>query len=158
MMTRTDTALPDREVTARIAGKYHMSNWFHVTQQQIDAFSEATGDDQWIHRSNIEREHSPFGGPIAHGLLLVSLALNLARGCGALPEGTWVLYGFDKLRFRAPARIGSRIRCLTVILGLQDLGGRLLVNVRFVIEIEDGKIPALTTNCSLLCLNREAKL
>ncbi len=152
MTTLQPAALPDREVTAQIIGKHHMSNWFHVTQQQIDAFSEATGDDQWIHRSNIEPGHSPFGGPIAHGLLLVSLAINLARECGALPEGTWVLYGFDKLRFRAPVRIGRRIRCLTVILGLQDLGGRLLVNMRFVIEIEDGKIPALTTNCSLLCV------
>jgi len=103
-----------------------MSNWFHVTQQQIDAFSEATGDDQWNHRSNIGPGHSPFGGPIAHALLLVSLAINLTRGCGALPEGTWVLYRFDKLRFRATVRIGCRMRCLTVILGLQDLSGRLL--------------------------------
>jgi hypothetical protein len=89
--------------------------------------------------------------------LLASLAINLARDSGALPEGTWVLYGFDKLRFRAPVYGDICIRCLTVIRDFQELGGRLLLNVRFVIEIADGKVPALTTNCSLLYLNREAE-
>jgi len=128
-----------------------------VTQEQIDAFSAATGDNQWIHRGDVEPGHGPFGGPIAHGLLLASLAINLARDSGALPEGTWVLYGFDKLRFRAPVHGDICIRCLTVIRDLQELGGRLLLNVRLVIEIADGKVPALTTNCSLLYLNREAE-
>lgn len=159
MSTPTRAALADREVTAQTLAKQYASNWFSVTQKQIDAFSEATGDDQWIHRTNnFETGHGSFGGPIAHGLLVVSLAMRLARDSGALPEGTWVLYGFDKLRFRAPVRSGTRIRCRTVIRDLQELGGRLLLNVRFVIEIADGKIPALTMNGSLLCLNREAEL
>jgi acyl dehydratase len=158
MATPTGAALADREVTAQTIGKQYISNWFRVTQKQIDAFSEATGDNQWIHTFNVEPGHGPFGGPIAHGLLLVSLAINLARECGALPEGTWVLYGFDKLRFRAPVRSGTRIRCLTVVRDFQELGGRLLLNVRFVVDLADGRIPALTMNCSLLCLNREAEL
>jgi len=158
MTTPTGTALADREATAKTIGKQHISNWFHVTQKQLDAFSEATGDNQWIHRFNVKPGRGPFGGPIAHGLLVVSLAINLARDCGALPEGTWVLYGFDKLRFRAPVRSGTRFRCLTVIRDFQELGGRLLLNARFVVEIEDGKIPALSMNCSLLCLHQEAEL
>jgi len=158
MTTPTDTALAKSEDAPLIIGKEHLSDWFHVTQKQIDAFSETTGDNQWIHRFDVEPGQGPFGGPVAHGLLLVSLAINLARDSGALPEGTWVLYGFDKLRFRAPVRSGTRIRCLTVIRDFQELGGRLLLNVRVVIEIPDGKIPALTMNCLLLCLNREAEL
>ena len=158
MSTPTGGALANREVTVRATGTQSMSDWFHVTQKQIDGFSQATGDNQWIHRVNVEPGQSPFGGPIAHGLFLVSQAINLARECGALPEGTWVLYGFDKLRFRAPVRSGSRIRCLTVLRDVQELGDRLLLNVRFVVEIADGKIPALTMNCSLLCLNRQAQV
>jgi acyl dehydratase len=53
MTTPTGTAVADREVTAQTIGKQHISNWFHVTQKQIDAFSEATGDNQWIHRFNV---------------------------------------------------------------------------------------------------------
>jgi acyl dehydratase len=156
MTPLTESAFPGREVVAEIIGRQSVSNWFEVTQKQIDVFSEATNDHQWIHKSNVEQGHGPFGGPIAHGLLLVSLALYLARGCGALPEGTWVLCGFDNLRFRAPVHSGTRVRCLTVILGLQELGERRLLNVGFSIEIEGGRIPALTTKCSLLCLNRTA--
>jgi acyl dehydratase len=157
-MTTISTAFTDRKATAESVGKQHISNWFHVTQKQLDAFSEATGDNQWIHRLNVKPGLSPFGGPIAHGLLVVSLAINLARDCGALPGGTWVLYGFDKLRFRTPVRSGSRIRCLTMIRDFHELGGRLLLSARFVVEVADGKIPALTMNCSLLCLNLDAKL
>jgi acyl dehydratase len=154
MTASTDTALA---VIVQAIGKQYTSNWFHVTQEQINAFSAATGDNQWIHRGDVEPGQGPFGGPIAHGLLLASLAINLARDSGALPEGTWVLYGFDKLRFRAPVPCGICIRCLTVIRDFQELGGRLLLNVRCVIEIADGKVPALTMNCSLLYLNREAE-
>ena len=158
MTTPIGAALKISEVGTLIIGKEHLSDWFHVTQKQIDAFSEATGDNQWIHRFDVEPGQGPFGGPIAHGLLLVSLAISLARDSGALPEGTWVLYGFDKLRFRAPVRTGTRIRCLTVIRDFQEIGVRLLLNVRVVIESSAGKIPALTMNCSLLCLNREAEI
>jgi len=157
MTTSAVAALQDGEVAAKPAGKRHTSNWVPVTQQQIDAFAEATGDNQWIHRSDAA-PGGPFGGPIAHGLLLVSLAINLARESGALPHGTSVLYGFDKLRFRAPVRSGTHIRCLTVIRDIQNLGDRLLLNVRFVIERADGNVPALTMNCSLLCLNQKTGL
>ena len=155
MTASTCTALA---AIRRVMGKQYTSRWFPVTQEQMDAFSAATGDNQWIHRGDVEPGQGPFGGPIAHGLLLASLAINLARDAGALPEATWVLYGFDKLRFRAPVHGDICIRCLTLIRDFQELGGRLLLNVRFVIETADGKIPALTTNCSLLYLDRQGEV
>jgi acyl dehydratase len=158
MTTLATVALLDRGFTAPTIGKQYISNWFLVTQNQIDAFAEATGDKQWIHTCNVEQKDNPFGAPIAHGLLLVSLAINLTRACGALPQATWVLYGFDKLRFRAPVRSGTRIRCLTIILGLQPLGGRQLMSVRLAIEIEGEKIPAITANCTLMCVNQNGAL
>lgn len=132
------------------------SEWFEVTQHYIDAFAAATGDDQWIHRSGPDSAANPFGAPIAHGLLLLSLAVKLARDCGALPEATWVLYAFDKLRFRSPARSGVRIRCIATRLGCRELGGRQLLDAKLVIEVNDQKVPALTTNCAFLCLERKA--
>jgi acyl dehydratase len=157
MTSPTDTALADHDVTGQ-TGKQYISAWFPVAQKQIDAFGEASGDNQWIHRSNVKPEQGPFGGPVAHGLLVVSLAINLARESGALPQGTWVLYGVDKLRFRAPVRTGTHIRCLTEIRDCRELGGRLMLTVRFVIQIADQMIPAITMNCSLLCLKRDSDL
>jgi acyl dehydratase len=159
MTSPTSTALADRDVTGATIGKQYISAWFPVAQKQIDAFGEATGDNQWIHRSNVVKpEQELFGGPVAHGLLVVSLAITLARDSGALPPGTWVLYGFDKLRFRAPVRSGTHIRCLTEIRDCRELGGRLMLTVRFVIQIADQMIPAITMNCSLLCLKRDSDL
>ncbi|MGD0568489.1 MAG: MaoC/PaaZ C-terminal domain-containing protein [Candidatus Sulfotelmatobacter sp.] len=154
MTNPADSALSGDEVAADIVGRRRISHWFEVTQKQIDAFSEATHDHQWIHQATVDEEHSHFGGPIAHGLLLVSIALNLAQEGSALPEGAWVLYGFDKLRFRAPVRSGTHIRCLTIILGSQEFGGRLLLNVRLAVETEERSAPALTADCSLMCLSK----
>jgi acyl dehydratase len=80
-------------------GKTHCFNWFHVSHRQIDAFARATGDEQWIHRGDAGPAGSPFGEPIAPGLLLVSVGISLARDCGALPDATLVLYGLDNFGF-----------------------------------------------------------
>ena len=151
-MLRSDHLL---RVMPAIASETYPSCWCPVTQDQIDAFAAATRDDQWIHRTDAQQSGSPFGGPIAHGLLLLSLAITLARESGALEDATWVLYGFDKLRFRAPVRNGARIRCLTTIKGQQEVAGRTLLQIRFVVEIEGHKIPALVADCLLLNLNKK---
>jgi acyl dehydratase len=161
--TASTTAPPVTNLAPDIGDDLHganltVSTWFEVTQAQIDAFSEATGDHQWIHKANAGPDQGLFEGPVAHGLLLVALAVNLARNSGGLPVGTWVLYGFDKLRFRSPVRSGSRIRCRTELRDSQPLGNRRLLNVRLVIEGEGGKIPALTANCSLLCLPADSQV
>lgn len=136
-----------------IAEKTYYSSWCSVTQHQIDTFAALTGDKQWIHQVDAECSGSPFEGPIAHGLLLVSFAITLARESGALEGATWVLYGFDKLRFRAPVKTGTRIRCLTTIHGVRELFGRTLLNARFVMEIEGHTIPAFVGDCLLLNLS-----
>jgi acyl dehydratase len=139
-----------RQVAPLIVAKAYSSDWSCVTQDQIDAFAAATRDNQWIHRADAEHAASPFGGPIAHGLLLVSLAITLARECGALEDASWVLYGFDKLRFRAPVRSGAVIRCVTMIRGTKELGDGTLLDARFVMEIKDQQVPAFVADCLLL--------
>lgn len=146
-------ATPRSAVIPFIAAKTYFSRWFSVTQEQIDSFAAVTGDKQWIHQLKAECSGSPFNAPIAHGLLLVSFAISLARESGALQDATWVLYGFDKLRFRAPVKTGTRIRCRTTVRGIKELCGRTLLDAQFVMEIEDHKIPAFVGDCLLLNLS-----
>jgi acyl dehydratase len=153
------TALPfasdvQREASDLFAGKTYCSKWFQVTQSQVDAFAQATGDEQWIHSSDAGPAGSPFKGPIAHGLLLLSLGINLARECGSLPDATLVLCGFDNVRFRGPVRSGARVRCLTTIEDVRKVSGRLFLNTRFLMEVQDQKAPALVAACSLLSLSQ----
>jgi acyl dehydratase len=155
MTTPADPALLGDETATKIVGRRRISHWYEITQKQIDAFSEATHDHQWIHQANVTEGRSPFGGPIAHGLLLVSIVLQLAREGSTLPAGDWVLNGFDKLRFLSPVPGGSHIRCLSTILGLRELRGCLLLKVRLAVEIENRKSPALIADCSLLCFKEE---
>jgi len=147
-------ATPRSTVIPLIAEKIYYSRWFSVSQDQIDTFAALTGDNQWIHQVDAECSGSPFHAPIAHGLLLVSLAISLARESGALADATWVLYGFDKLRFRAPVKTGTRIRCLTTVQGVRQLFGRTLLSARLVMEIEDHTIPAFLADCLLLNLGQ----
>lgn len=133
-----------------------VSGWMEISQERIDAFADATDDHQWIHQRGPLASSSPFKGPIAHGLLVLACAFQLAREAGALPQSTWIIYGYDKLRFRAPVRSGKRIRCHTTVLRACDLGGRVLLTVRFKVDVESEKVPALVADCSLLCLKDDS--
>jgi len=146
---------PQSEVIPPIHCGTYCSDWCCVTHVQIDAFAAATGDHQWIHRYDAQDTGSPFRGPIAHGLLLMSFAISLARDSSALRDSTWILYGFDKVRFRAPVPSDTRIRCWTTLRGEKQLGVKTLVDVRFVMEIENQKIPAFVADCSLLKLGSD---
>jgi acyl dehydratase len=153
-LSMSTTQLADDTDREPALGTTWCSNWFRITQGCIDAFAAATGDEQWIHQRDAKAAGSPFTEPIAHGLLLVSLAINLARDCGALPNTTLVLCGFDNLRFRTPVRSGALVRCLTTILDVHQVSGRVVLNARLIMEIEGQKILALETRCCFLRLSR----
>jgi len=138
-----------REEAERVTGQ---SNWLSITQEQIDSFAEITGDHQWIHKDRPGPATKPFGGPVAHGLLILSYALKLASESGVLARMTWVICGYDKLRFRSPVRPGNRIRCRATILDSSPVGARLMATIRLEVEVQGEKIPALIADCSLLCL------
>src|SRR6516225_10919193 len=90
-----------------------VSDWATVDQERIDAFAACTGDRQWIH-VDVERasRESPFGGPIAHGYLTLSLVAAMVMELGVIPPdaATGLNYGLDKVRFIAPVKAGSRVR------------------------------------------------
>jgi acyl dehydratase len=89
------------------------SEWVAVDQNRIDQFAACTGDCQWIH-VDVERaeRESPFGGPVAHGYLTLSLVAPMAMELGLIPPdaATGLNYGLDKVRFIAPVKAGARVR------------------------------------------------
>lgn len=121
------------------------SEWREVTQEQIDAFAELSGDDQWIH-VDVERaqRESPFGTTVAHGNLTLSMIdgfrKDLLRSDGFK---LGVNYGWNKVRFPAPVPTGSRIRASIEVLSVDDLGnGWWQVVQRWTVEVEGSEKPA----------------
>ncbi|HEX2040265.1 MAG TPA: MaoC family dehydratase [Acidimicrobiales bacterium] len=120
------------------------SDWLDVTQDQVNRFADATGDHQWIH-VDPERatKESPFGGPIAHGYLTISLAPVLL-GSIMLVDGIamGVNYGINKLRFPAPVPVGKRLRAGATVAQVEDIPGGAQVTLDVTFEVEGQEKPA----------------
>ena len=124
-----------------------VSGWLLVDQQRIDEFAHCTGDAQWIH-VDVERakKESPFGGPVAHGYLTLSLLAKLGMEVGIVPQDAVAAfnYGLDKVRFLAPVKAGARVRLRVTLLEAADQGaGRKLLKLANTVEIEGEAKPAL---------------
>ena len=100
------------------------SEYMDVSQERVNKFAEATGDFQWIHIDDEKANAGPFGGPIAHGYLTLSLGpvlLPQAFTVGGIAMG--VNYGANKVRFIAPVKVGSQIRAGFKLLTVEDTTG-----------------------------------
>ena len=121
------------------------SDWVTITQEQVNQFADATGDHQWIHvdPERAEKE-SPFGGPIAHGYLTLSLVPSLLPEIMEI-EGfrMGVNYGTEKVRFPSPVPVGARVRGGATLAGATPFDGGVQVNIDVTIEIEGGSKPAM---------------
>jgi len=123
-----------------------LSRWFEMTQARIDAFADVTEDRQFIHIDPVAAKATPFGGTVAHGFLTLSMLSAIAYD--ALPPiqgvAMGVNYGFEKVRFIAPVRAGSRIRGRFKLISLTDRGnGEWQMRKSVEVEIEGGAKPAL---------------
>lgn len=99
------------ELRALVGQEVAVSDWITVTQEQVNLFAQATGDHQWIH-VDVERARAgPFGAPIAHGFLTLSLIPKLFESAMEIrSSGMGVNYGLNKVRFTLPVPVGSRLR------------------------------------------------
>ena len=99
------------EVLASIGQEVAVSDWITITQAQIQMFADATGDQQWIHTDPERAAQGPFGAPIAHGFLTLSLLPQFFEGTFKI-EGAkmGVNYGLNRVRFTAPVPVGSHLR------------------------------------------------
>ena len=121
-----------------------VTEYVGVTQDQVNLFADATGDHQWIH-VDPERAaaESPFGGPIAHGYLTLSLVnLFLPKLLEVQGASMGVNVGLDKVRFPSPVRVGARIRGHGQIVSVEEAKGGVQVIVRVSIEAEGSDKPA----------------
>ena len=120
-----------------------LTDWVEVTQQRVDLFADATDDHQWIH-VNPERckTESPFGGPIAHGFLTLSMLSSLFESAIRMTDATMVVnYGLNKVRFPAPVPVGSRIRARLTLQKVEDIEGGAQLEWSVVVECECGSKP-----------------
>lgn len=135
-----------QELAAKTGEVIGVSDWFHVTQERINMFADATGDHQFIHIDEEKAKLTPFGGTIAHGFLTVSLLSAMSYDAVKPPDGVAMggNYGFDKLRFIAPVPAGSRVRGRFKLLSAEDKGGgRWLIKHEVTVDIEGQDKPAL---------------
>ncbi|MFF4018932.1 MaoC family dehydratase [Streptomyces sp. NPDC001843] len=119
------------------------SEWIEVTQERIDTFADATGDHQWIHVDPQRAAEGPFGAPIAHGYLTLSLFIPLfTELLDVQGVTTKVNYGLNKVRFPSPVKVGSRIRLVGKLADVEEVPGGVQITVDGTIEIEGGAKPA----------------
>ncbi len=99
------------DLAACVGQEVAISDWTTITQQQVQQFADATGDQQWIHVDVARAKAGPFGAPIAHGFLTLSLIPKFFDECLVLEQpGMGVNYGLNKVRFVSPVPVGSRLR------------------------------------------------
>ena len=100
-----------QELAACIGQTVAVSPWTEITQEQVNMFAEATGDHQWIHIDVEKAKAGPFGAPIAHGFLTLSLIPKLSQSAIKIENVRMgVNYGLNKVRFTSPVPVGSKLR------------------------------------------------
>ncbi len=121
------------------------SEWVEITQEQVNQFAEATGDAQWIHTdSERAAKESPFGGPIAHGYLTLSLLpMLMPQIVDITGFRMGVNYGTEKVRFPSPVRVGSRVRAGATLESATPFDGGIQLQIVVTVEIESGSKPAM---------------
>jgi acyl dehydratase len=119
------------------------SPWVDITQEQVNMFAEATGDHQWIHVDVERATAGPFGAPIAHGYLTLSLGPMLYPQVVEIRGFTMgVNYGTNKVRFMSPVPVGSRLRLGVKILDVADIAGGVQNTLEFTFEVEGAAKPS----------------
>ena len=118
------------------------SEWVEVTQKDIDAFADVTGDHQWIHVDPARAKETPFGGTIAHGYYTLSLAPMLSEQILQLEGFAFgVNYGLDKVRFPAPLPVGSKVRLKAKVASVEEIDGGAQLKLELTFEGSDQDKP-----------------
>jgi acyl dehydratase len=141
--TRMTTTTTMAEVPGLVGTELGSSDWHEVTQEHVNLFADATGDHQWIH-VDVERAkaESPFGGPIAHGYLTLSLLAPLSSEVLVVTDTVMgVNYGLNKVRFPSPVPVGSKVRLTASLTSVDEFPGGLQLTLAAVIEREGGDKP-----------------
>jgi acyl dehydratase len=120
------------------------SDYLEVTQERVNQFADATGDHQWIHVDPERAKSGPFGGPIAHGYLTLSLGPMLAPQVSTVSGVKMAVnYGCGKVRFPSPVPVGSKLRLGVEVKDVEDIGeGQVQVTYLYTFEVEGAPKPS----------------
>jgi len=119
------------------------SEWQTITQERVNLFADATDDHQWIHVDPEAAKKGPFGGPIAHGYLTLSLAPILLNKVLVINNMTFgINYGANKVRFPSPVPVGAELRMGVTVASADDVDGGVQVVFDLVMEVKDAPKPA----------------
>jgi acyl dehydratase len=138
--------VPKAEMTNHIGDVLEPGPWFLVDQQQVNQFADITIDRQFIHIDPDKAKDTPFGGTIAHGFLTLSMLTHLLAESAIVPNeiAMGLNYGFDKVRFLNPVKVGSEIRaCATIADVSEKSENQILVKQSVTVEIKGVDRPAL---------------
>jgi acyl dehydratase len=150
------TLLGPGQLRALTGQELGCSAWHAVTQERIQAFADATEDWEAIHVDPERAAATPFGVPIAHGLYTLSLGPKFLYEIFSMTRHSLGLnYGFDRVRFLAPVRVGSRIRMTAHLVGSEPIEGGTKFRIRQVFEIEGEEKPACVAESVIVYFDRE---
>ncbi|SDI21977.1 Acyl dehydratase [Variovorax sp. OV700] len=133
-----------QDLAACVGQEVAVSDWITVTQEQVNQFAEATGDHQWIHVDVERAKAGPFGGPIAHGFLTLSLLPRFYESAFEVAESRMgVNYGLNRVRFMSPVPVGKRLRARMKLLTAEPIADDgLQMTWEATIELEGAAKPA----------------
>ncbi|CAA0094620.1 putative enoyl-CoA hydratase 1 [Mycolicibacterium vanbaalenii] len=119
------------------------TEWLEITQERVNLFAEATDDHQWIHVDPERAAGGPFGETIAHGLLTLSLIPHFTHQLYSVDNVAMAInYGYNKVRFITPVRVGARLRARAEIASVTQLDGAVQATLNTTVEIEGSDKPA----------------
>lgn len=131
------------DLESRVGSHLGYSDWHNVSQEQVNTFADATGDHQWIHIDVERAKAGPFGGPIAHGYLTLSLApMLMAEIMVVKGVAMGVNYGADKIRFMSPVPVGSNVRAGAEVMSVDRFDGGAQYKIKMTFEVEGTEKPA----------------
>jgi acyl dehydratase len=142
---RTFTSLA--EFVAAKGESLGFSDWHTITQEQVNAFADATGDHQWIHVDTDRAASGPFGGTIAHGYLTLALLPVLQMETFRIEGLTMgINYGLDRVRFPSPVPVGATIRAEATLTDVRETSLGSLASIRIRVEVEGQQKAACIAN------------
>ena len=131
------------ELVAAEGAELGPTDWLEITQDRVDLFADATEDHQWIHVDPERADSGPFGGTIAHGLLTLSLLPYFTHQLYTVDNIAMAInYGYNKVRFITPVRVGARLRARAVIALVAQLDNAVQATLNTTVEIEGADKPA----------------
>jgi acyl dehydratase len=131
------------ELAAAEGSSLGPTEWLEITQDRVNLFADATEDHQWIHVDPEKAANGPFGGTIAHGLLTLSLLPHFSHQLYTVRNIAMAInYGYNKVRFINPVKVGARLRARGEISKVGRLDGALQATTTITVEIEGADKPA----------------